>query len=611
MYQFDKIKLVIWDLDETFWNGTLTEGGAMIPPAHCDLLLNLTDAGIVNSICSKNDWEPVRTELEKQGLLQYFVFPSVNWESKGNRIKALIADMQLRPANVLFLDDNHSNREEARFFCPEIMVAGPEEIPTLIGDVAKAPKKDKDHKRLKQYRVLEEKRTSRQSYSSNEAFLAESNIRLEIATDSMAQLARIHDLLLRSNQLNFTKVRSTEEELTALLSDPEVKAGYVSVSDKFGDYGIVGFYALKEGKAIHFTFSCRTLGMGIEQYVYNHLGRPELEIVGEVISDLSSTELPSWINQASSKATAEKAEIKGLTGKQVLIKGPCDLLQILPYIANSDHIDTDFTFVAPNGVTVESTGHTTHIVESIRLKEEQKQRIIGELPFAVPGTYNPNLFEGNYRVAIISILQDANLGVYERIGTGERIAFIEYLRPLTDPANWEGYLKGEFDSRGCQFTKDILETFSKNYKFIGRNSPEQTVENLRYIRQHLPKECTLVIMLGGELHYEKNTFPAYEDRYLVHQRMNAAIREFAAQTEGIRLLDVNKYLVDQSSFYDHYNHYIKPVYYSLAKDMIEIINECTGSDLKETSRLKILKIRIKEFLAPLYYKLKNIGRKGH
>ena len=199
MYQFEKIKLVIWDLDETFWHGTLTEGGAVIPHTHRVLLKDLTDIGIVNSICSKNDWEPVAQELEKQELLQYFVFPSVNWDSKGNRVKDLIADMQLRPANVLFIDDNHSNREEVRYFCPEIMVADPAEIPLLIEDVAQAPKKDKDHKRLKQYRVLEEKRASRQSYSSNEAFLAESNIRLDISTDCMDQLPRIHDLLLRSN----------------------------------------------------------------------------------------------------------------------------------------------------------------------------------------------------------------------------------------------------------------------------------------------------------------------------------------------------------------------------------------------------------------------------
>ena len=609
MYRFDKIKLIIWDLDETFWHGTITEGGAVVPPAHRALLKDLTDAGIVNSICSKNDWEPVRSELEKQGLLQYFVFPSVNWESKGNRIKELIADMQLRPANVLFIDDNHSNREEVRFFCPEIMVADPEELPSLIADVAKAPKKDTDHKRLKQYRVLEEKRASRETYSSNEAFLLESNIRLDMEKNCLSQIPRIHDLILRSNQLNFTKLRSSEAELSALLSDPTVESGYVSVCDKFGDYGIVGFYAIKDHKAIHFTFSCRTLGMGIEQYVYNHLGRPDLEIVGEVISDLSSTELPKWINQPTSAAVAKKAEIKGLTGKQVLIKGPCDLFQIFPYIANPDLIEADFTHTAENGVHIESTGHTTHIVESHRLSQAQKDLVISEVPFTASDIYTPNLFEGNYKVAVISILTDANLGVYRRKETGEQFAFLEYLHPITDPASWDGLISKEYNVSNFDFTREMLKEFAEQYEFVGRNTPEQVVENLRYIREHLSKDCTLVIMLGGELHYEKNTYPAYEDRYLVHQKMNSAIRTLAQELDGIQLLDVNKYLVDQSSFYDHYNHYIKPVYYALAKDLIDIINRCTGSSIKEASRAKMFLIRLKEAVAPLYRKLFHIMRK--
>ena len=88
-----QIKLIIWDLDDTFWKGTLSEGGVIIPDEHINLIKNLTDAGIVNSICSKNDWEPVKAELEKVGLLEFFVFPSVNWEPKGQRIKKLIADL--------------------------------------------------------------------------------------------------------------------------------------------------------------------------------------------------------------------------------------------------------------------------------------------------------------------------------------------------------------------------------------------------------------------------------------------------------------------------------------------------------------------------------------
>ena len=112
-------------------------------------------------------------------------------------------------------------------------------------------------------------------------------------------------------------------------------------------------------------------------------------------------------------------------------------------------------------------------------------------------------------------------------------------------------------------------------------------------------------MLGGELNYEKNTNPAYEGRHIVHKKINDAIRK-EAETSDIRLIDVNKYLVDQSSFYDHFNHYIKPVYYALAGEILELINEKAGLSIKETSRLKMLQVRAKEILAPYYYKLKKI-----
>ena len=121
MYQFDKIKLVIWDLDETFWKGTFSEGNVEIPGQNRSLIALLTDIGIVNSICSKNDEKQVLDFLKKQGVAEYFVFPSINWLPKGARIKQLISDMQLRPANVLFLDDNPSNLGEAAYACPEIM----------------------------------------------------------------------------------------------------------------------------------------------------------------------------------------------------------------------------------------------------------------------------------------------------------------------------------------------------------------------------------------------------------------------------------------------------------------------------------------------------------
>ena len=154
MYQFDKIKLVIWDLDETFWKGTFSEGNVEIPGQNRSLIALLTDIGIVNSICSKNDEKQVLDFLKKKGVAEYFVFPSINWLPKGARIKQLISDMQLRPANVLFLDDNPSNLGEAAYACPEIMTGTPDLLPQLFADAEKAERKDPAHKRLKQYRIL-------------------------------------------------------------------------------------------------------------------------------------------------------------------------------------------------------------------------------------------------------------------------------------------------------------------------------------------------------------------------------------------------------------------------------------------------------------------------
>ena len=90
---FKKIKLVIWDLDETFWTGTLSEGNVSTPANNIALVKHLTDCGIINSICSKNNESEVLPELEKLGLQDYFVFKSINWEPKGQRVAALIKNM--------------------------------------------------------------------------------------------------------------------------------------------------------------------------------------------------------------------------------------------------------------------------------------------------------------------------------------------------------------------------------------------------------------------------------------------------------------------------------------------------------------------------------------
>lgn len=152
-----KIKLVIWDLDDTFWSGTLSEGGSTLINKNVELAQKLLDKGIMNSICSKNTFEDVKNELDKYQLWDLFVFPSIDWTAKAPRIQHMIKTMGLRPTNVLFIDDNTMNLNEVSFFLPEIMTLNAKDIDFLINNIDKINKEDKAHNRLNQYRVLEKK----------------------------------------------------------------------------------------------------------------------------------------------------------------------------------------------------------------------------------------------------------------------------------------------------------------------------------------------------------------------------------------------------------------------------------------------------------------------
>ena len=57
------VKMLIWDLDHTFWSGTLSEEGILPIQSHIELVKTFSARGIVNSICSKNDFNAAKKAL--------------------------------------------------------------------------------------------------------------------------------------------------------------------------------------------------------------------------------------------------------------------------------------------------------------------------------------------------------------------------------------------------------------------------------------------------------------------------------------------------------------------------------------------------------------------
>ena len=315
----EAVRLVVWDLDETFWKGTLTEGGIReYVIEHHNIVIELAKRGIVSSICSKNDRDVVLKILEEQGIQDYFVFSSISWQPKGLRLAQLVSAVQLRATTVMFIDDNPNNLGEAQAAVPGLQVESEKFIPLMLSDPRFKGKSDSDLSRLKQYQLLDRRQSDEQSAAgSNEDFLRKCDIRVLIENDVDTHLDRAVELINRTNQLNYTKLRLPEDPeqarrtLQADLGLFGCNAGLIRVKDKYGDYGFVGFFLMVDSDKAHvsgalsrlmyFCFSCRTLGMLVEQWVYEHLGQPEIEVVGEVLTDLSVPRNIDWIRQVASR----------------------------------------------------------------------------------------------------------------------------------------------------------------------------------------------------------------------------------------------------------------------------------------------------------------------
>lgn len=566
MVDFSKIKLIIWDLDCTLWNGTVSEEEIAPIAENISLIKNTTDMGIVNSICSKNDFSTAEKKLMKLGLWDYFVFPSINWDSKGKRVQNIISSMSLRPANVLFVDDNPQNLKEAEFYCPQIMTALPEELSALYSLAESSEKKDTTHKRLNQYKLLEKKAEYKKDFSSNDDFLMSCGIQVEIKHDCTENIDRIYDLVQRSNQLNYTKVRSSKEELLSLFAS-NAQCGYITAKDKFGDYGIVGFYALSGLKLIHYTFSCRTLGMQIEQYVYMKLGCPQFELVGDVVSELNTSFMPPWINNSTSTE-----EGKYTTDTKILIKGPCDMSQMFSFINESDKISTEFTYIGENGISVEGHNHSAQVVTSLLANKQRKTEILTEFSWFDKHMLSTKLENETFDYVVFSMFTDANLGAYRRKSTGEVVSLCEKYYDLTNTENHQLYIDKSIFTSNIDFAKEELERFSELYERIDNDDFSLTLNSLSVIVQKIGTG-KLILILPTEREYTKNKKVSYESRHIEHSRLNNAIKSWANNKDNVILLPIDKYIHSENDFTDSINHFVKRVYFDLAKELVEIMNE--------------------------------------
>ena len=589
-FNIRQAKLIIWDLDETFWEGTLTEGNVKFKFSICDFVEQLVTRGIMNSVCSKNDFESVKATFIDNGFKNVwdkFLFPSINWEAKGNRVKNIITKMQLREENVLFIDDNPMNIEEVKFYCPNIMTADQSEIQDMMNELYTVNAYDFEHTRLQQYKILEKKdEIKTENYSSNEDFLRNSSIKIAINNDCDKNIERISELLRRTNQLNFTKKRLDDEQLKTDINNPDYISRYITVKDKYGSYGICGFYTLdtKNNELVHFLFSCRILGMGVEQFLYKYLNNPKIEIVGNVASDLKSMD-PDWIEIVDyidiNPVTKKSCEYENI---KILFKGTCDLLSTIDYITPNCKIDMELPYWNKNLAYILSHTHTAFIEQSNTKTRGEIMRMCNSFPFPPAEEFETKFFKNKYNIIFLSILSNTFSGLYINKHNGDYAIFGYANCDITDERNWEltlGNLTGPQREASLQQLKD----FKANYTFAGDPPTEVTLKNLKYIRETLPQDTELVIFMGSEIHTDK-FIKGYEGMAPRHVELNRAVEKFAKDYDNITLVNFTDFIKSDNDYTVCINHFTREVYAEIAKKIVGIANEKLGIKCMEYKALE-------------------------
>ena len=551
---FKKIKLVIWDLDDTFWKGTFSEEEVELIQENIELVKNLNYRGIVSSICSKNNSDDVIAFLKKKGIDDQFVFKSINWDAKAPRVQAIIKNMNLRDENVLFIDDNVRNLGEARYLCPNIMVSTPDILPELIQICPSLGKDDAKLDRLNQYKILETKYYEQLKFFSEEDFLLESNIEISFNRNIVGSLERICELNERAHQLNYTKQKLTNEALQSYLDKKNnIDCAIISCRDKYGDYGEIGFFALSknDNKLIHFFFSCRTLGMHIEQFVYQFLGFPEVDVIQPVTIQLLEESNISYVTVVDYN---EKMKCNSKKDR-VLMIGPCDLETVdffLPWNA-----ETEFRYFDENKRLI---GYGSHPLVLFNAMRKLSYSIT---PFFNPIVSNTKLFSGEYDLVIYSFITALLYGEYENKSTGERIVFGEW--PF-DATNIYDFKKG----KNINFVVDenAFKDFSRDYKYIGRIDPEeQAIRIIRIVDKVISDGTKMCLILPSETPYLLNNMECFNEAEKYATALNTIVANYFKNNEYVYLLNPTKYIKTDDDYMDCIQHYSRSVYKKIADEI--------------------------------------------
>jgi methoxymalonate biosynthesis protein len=273
------VKCLVWDLDNTLWQGTLAEGDDVeVPEPVRQVIAMLDSRGILQSIASKNDHGEAWARLEKLGIAEYFVLPKISWGAKSAAVREIADQLKFAYQAIAFVDDQPAERAEVAYHQPEVRCYPAEQVLTLVDLPEFRPATvTADSRRRRQMYQAGFRREAEQAAFAGPAedFLRSLELEMTIGRAGGEELARVEELTVRTSQMNATGVHYPGERLLALLADPAHEVLVISMQDRFGPHGAVGVVLLQTHQAVwHLKLlatSCRVVSFGAGTVILNWL----------------------------------------------------------------------------------------------------------------------------------------------------------------------------------------------------------------------------------------------------------------------------------------------------------------------------------------------------
>ncbi|KND30131.1 HAD-IIIC family phosphatase [Streptomyces acidiscabies] len=275
-----RIKCVVWDLDETLWDGVLLEDGEVaLRPAVVELIEELDARGILQSVASKNDHDAAMERLAAFGLADYFLHPRIGWGPKSDSVAAIATALNIGVDSLAFVDDQEFELEEVAFRHPQALcVAAAEMGQAVFGWEEFRPRfiTDESRNRRSMYRsAIERDQAEEEAKTTGEDFLATLGMVFTIGDAAEEDLRRAEELTVRTNQLNSTGQTYSYDELKELCASPDHRLLVADLEDRFGQYGKIGLALVETRGPVWklklLLMSCRVMSRGVGAVLLNHV----------------------------------------------------------------------------------------------------------------------------------------------------------------------------------------------------------------------------------------------------------------------------------------------------------------------------------------------------